>query len=870
MNQTKLLFILVLIFSPILQADELKSPSEYLGYELGDKFTFHHDAVDYFEHVSRVSNHVELIEYGETYEGRPLIVSIIKHPNNTESIEEIRKNHLITSGLMDGEAPETAKSIIWLSYSVHGNESSSMEAALKTLHTFSDTSNAEQMKWLEKVILIIDPCINPDGRDRYANFFRMKGNVIPDVDAKTREHRESWHSGRTNHYHHDLNRDWTWQTQKETQNRLKLYNQWLPHVHVDYHEQSYNEPYYFAPAAEPYHELITPWQREFQNIIGNNNAEYFDEQQLLYFRKEEFDLLYPGYGDTYPIYKGAIGMTYEKAGSGAGGIAVKTSDSDTLTLKDRLEHHYLTGLATVEASYQNSERVVQEFQSYFKKANTDPDGKYKNYIISNLENPLKKKTDLKALLDLNGIQYFSPSSSDTKTKKVYNYITGGLENRKIHGGDIIIPSQQDFSVLAHLLLEPKTQVSDTLTYDITAWSLPYVFGLSAYATKDDIKLGDRHTTLQRGPGVLFNEEMYGLIVKWGTLKSLNFLSELLKNKVTVRVAEKPFSIVGSDFQPGALFISRRGNEHLGDKLYDIVQKAQRNHSPTALGTLTGKSSKGIDLGSSNFKVVKAPRIGLLSGDGISSSNFGEIWHYFEQQIGYPISIFKSSDFKSIPFSDLDVLILPDGSYDFLKTQVPASAKIKKETLASSLIKKSPPPELLEWVNRGGRLIVIGSAMEKFVDQKGYGLVKYESEAAKKETTKLADKEKLDERDKKYGNRKQDKLIDKLYGNIVRIKLDNTHPLAFGYGEQYFGLKIEKKLYPLLSKGWNVGILEDSNSHIAGFMGYRIKKKINNNLVFGVYEAKKGRVIYLADNPLFRSFWYNSKILFGNALFFVGE
>ena len=194
MNQTKLLFILVLIFSPILQADVLKSPSEYLGYELGDKFTFHHDAVDYFEHVSRVSNHVKLIEYGETYEGRPLIVSIIKHPNNTESIEEIRKNHLITSGLMDGEAPEKAKSIVWLSYSVHGNESSSMEAALKTLYTFSDTSNVEQMKWLEKVILIIDPCINPDGRDRYVNFFRMKGNVIPDVDAKTREHRESWHS----------------------------------------------------------------------------------------------------------------------------------------------------------------------------------------------------------------------------------------------------------------------------------------------------------------------------------------------------------------------------------------------------------------------------------------------------------------------------------------------------------------------------------------------------------------------------------------------------------------------------------------------------------------------------------------------------
>jgi hypothetical protein len=160
-------------------------------------------------------------------------------------------------------------------------------------------------------------------------------------------------------------------------------------------------------------------------------------------------------------------------------------------------------------------------------------------------------------------------------------------------------------------------------------------------------------------------------------------------------------------------------------------------------------------------------------------------------------------------------------------------------------------------------------MEKFVDQKGYGLVKYESEAAKKEAKKNDEKQKLADRDKKYGERKRSKLIDNTYGSIVKIELDNTHPLAFGYDVHYFALKLEKNLYPLLPKGWNVGILKNSDSHIAGFMGHRIKKKINNNLIFGVHEAKKGRIIYMADDPLFRSFWYNSKVLFGNAVFFVG-
>lgn len=870
MNQSKLLFILVLIFSPILQADELKSPSEYLGYNLGDKFTFHHEAVNYFEYVSHVSNHVALIEYGETYEGRPLVAAFITHPDNKASLETIRKNHLITSGLMAGEKVKSPISIVWLSYSVHGNESSSMEAALKTIHTFSDTTNIDQMKWLEKVVLIIDPCINPDGRDRYTNFFRRTRNVIPDSDAKTREHREGWHSGRTNHYNHDLNRDWVWQTQKETQERLKLYNQWLPHIHVDYHEQGYNEPYYFAPATEPYHELITPWQREFQGLIGDNNAKYFDAGHLLYFRNEEFDLLYPGYGDTYPIYKGAIGMTYEKAGSGAGGIAVKTSDSDILTLKERLNHHYLTGLATIETVYNHSEKVIEEFKNYYKIANSGSVGEYKNYIIPKLGNPENKKNDLMKLLDLNGIKYYQPFKVNEKLKDVYNYQTNRLESKILKDGDIIIPSKQNFSVLTHLLFEPKTQLSDTMTYDITAWSLPYVYGLSTFASKEKIKLGDPIKRLHRETDVLFKKELYGLIVKWGTMNSLKFLSEILKNKVTVRVAEKPFTLEENVFEPGTIFISSQGNEHLGDKLYGIVQKAQLNHSPTAVGTLTGKSTSGKDLGSSYFRVINSPKIGMISGNGISGSNFGEIWHFFEQQINYPISIFNSDDFSSIPLENLDVLILPNGTYNFLKTELPASAQLKKETAASTITKKEPPPELLQWVNKGGRLIVIGSAMNKFVDQKGFGLVKYESELVKKEAKKIAEKQQLNDRTKKYGSKRRDKLKNTIYGNIFRIELDPSHPLAFGYDNEYFALKLEKTLFPLLPKGWNVGILKDSNSHIAGFMGNRVKKKLNNNLMLGVYEAKKGRVIYMADNPLFRSFWYNGKLLFGNALFFVGN
>ena len=92
-------------------------------------------------------------------------------------------------------------------------------------------------------------------------------------------------------------------------------------------------------------------------------------------------------------------------------------------------------------------------------------------------------------------------------------------------------------------------------------------------------------------------------------------------------------------------------------------------------------------------------------------------------------------------------------------------------------------------------------------------------------------------------RKRDKLKNSVYGSIVRVDLDNSHPLAFGYKQYYHNLKLEKTLYPLLSMGWNVGILKDPSSVVAGFMGYKIKRRIKNHLIFGVHETKKGKVKY---------------------------
>ena len=189
--------------------------------------------------AAAVPDEVKLEQYGTTYEGRPLLLAYIASPDNLRRLEDIRQNNLRLAGVLhDNVAPdEHAPVIVWLSYNVHGNEPSSSEAAMKTLYELVDPSSTRSKEWLQHAVIVIDPCINPDGRDRYVHWYNDVAGVQPNPDPQSREHQEPWPRGRTNHYNFDLNRDWAWQTQVETQQRLKKYNEWLPQVHVDYHEQ---------------------------------------------------------------------------------------------------------------------------------------------------------------------------------------------------------------------------------------------------------------------------------------------------------------------------------------------------------------------------------------------------------------------------------------------------------------------------------------------------------------------------------------------------------------------------------------------------------------------------------------------------------
>ena len=834
----------------VAETGSLLTPAQFLGYELGARFTPHATLLRYVEYVAAHSgSRMRVQPYGSTYENRPLEVVQIGTPENLARLDDIRQNNLRLAGLQTGTARLDAPAVVWLSYNVHGNEAVSSEAVMQVLYDLANPQNEQTREYLQHTVLLIDPCVNPDGHERYAQWYNRVRAQSPNASPYAWEHHEPWPGGRYNHYYFDLNRDWAWQTQQESRQRLTLYNQWLPQVHADFHEMGPDDPYYFSPAAKPYHEDITDFQRKFQGVIGDYNRTVFDKNNWLYFTRETYDLFYPSYGDTYPTFNGAIGMTYEQGGSGRAGVRYAKSDGDTLTLAQRISHHHAASLATIRAASERQTDLIREFKKYFDDARTKPRGTYKTYVVAGAGDPGQLKA-FTQYLERQQIQYgYAPRRQRTRG---FNYFTGKEENVQVEAQDVVVSMFQSKSTLVKVLFEPRPALEDSLTYDITAWALPYSFGLKSYALKDKLSGVSSQLSVKSSSSPTTNNQQltttsqpYAYVARWSNLQDIRFLSRLLQQKVKVRVASRAFEAEGQKYLPGTLVITRTGNETLGAKFDQLVRAQADSAGVLVRAVKSGFSTTGADLGSGYVRNVARPNVAVVAGEGVSPTAFGEVWHFFEQQIGYPVTVLGSDYLRSVPLAKFDVLILPDGDY-------------------SDMYNERQLEALKTWVRGGGRLIAMEGASAFLAGKKDFLL---KVKPADSTATKKPNPYRLL---KPYANAEREQIGERVQGSVYRVQLDNTHPLAFGYGDTYFALVRDTLNYRFLGEGgWNVGVLKRDN-YAAGFAGRQARRKLTDTFVFGAQDMGRGQVIYMADNPLFRGFWQGGKLLFGNALFFVGQ
>lgn len=821
------------LFCGFVQGQTVPRPVDILGYEPGGQFSYHHRVVEYFKAVAAAApDRVKLIPYGRSLEDRELMVAVVTAPRNMSNLDQIRRNNLIRAHMAPGETNGKELPIVWLSYNIHGNESVSTEAAIACLYELA-TGKGDAGRWLEDLIVVLDPCVNPDGRERYVNWYRQALGASVNPAPESREHQEPWPGGRFNHYLFDLNRDWCWQSQHESRLRATLYHQWMPQVHVDFHEMGVDESYFFAPSAKPIHFEITPWQREFQELTGANHARYFDANNWLYFTREVFDLFYPSYGDTWPSFQGAIGFTYEQGGSGRAGLAVARTQGDTLTLADRMAHHLSTSLSTIETAWEQRERLRREFDQYFDKAVSNPPGPYKAYVFKK-DNPAHGLKALCELFDRQQIRYsFVPQGVAPRKFSGYDYFSRSKSSATFEAGDLWVPAAQPQATLLKVLLEPEPALEDSMTYDITAWALPYVFGLKAYATEENLNV-----TAEAAPAAPMAPEVeapFGLLCAWNDVQHARFLGALLQKGITVRGATQTFATGGKSWAAGTLAVLAADNKAgYARSVYALAREL--NIGLTALSS--GRTDSGRDLGADGFQIILAPKIALIGGEGVSPTDYGELWHFVENDLQYPLHTLETRYLHRVSLNDYDVIMLPSG--DFSK---------HRKTLS-------------EYASQGGRIIALEEAISAFASKSESGpntQLSQDMAASPGDANKTPAAS-----EQRYDNRERSQISSMVAGSIYRVQLDGSHPVAFGLGNHFFLSKRNATLYPLLGANqWTPGRYTE---HISGFAGSKVKSRIPGSMALGIEQFGRGELVYMPDSPIFRGFWHSGKLLLSNAIF----
>ena len=816
------------------------SPAQYFKH-YGKQHSLHHQIIEYIKYVDQQSEQLQLTQYGESSQGRPMYLTFISTAANLKNLENIRLTNLNNAGVSQQKPQQSIeKALVWCSFGVHGNEAGTTESAINIMYQL--LTNPKAGEWLKNTVIILDPSLNPDGYDRYVHFLKnASGNNIH-PNAMDREHMEPWPSGRYNHYMYDLNRDWAWHTQQETKSRIVAYNQWLPHVHADFHEMGYNSNYFFAPAAEPMHQYVTPFQREFQLEIGKNHATYFDKNGWLYWTRERFDLLYPSYGDTYPSYSGAIGMTYEQAGNSSSGRAILLSNGDTLTIQDKIDHNTAVGLSTVEVASKNAERLVSNFIAYYKQSVQSPVGKFKGYVLK--KSPSMSR--LAAIFDNSGIKYgFASKNSNASA---YHYQSKATKSFEIANGDMVISANQPRSLLLQVLMEEEPTLTDSATYDITAWALPFAYGLDCYAFSSLPKIDVSVSVETIKPEVKNNSALvFAYQIPWNDLSSAQILGQLHKHGFKVRMAVAESLFKGKKIEKGTLMVTRDDNKRKNDFESALEKLTEEYRIYDFVRHYTGFSDKGGDLGGGNYQIIQAPKVLSFSGRGISSNSCGEIWHYFDKTLNYPVSTVEWDRFDRINLADYNTIILPDGGYSINED------KYKK---------------LDEWTKNGGRLIVIEGAVQQFSGKKGLNFETFASEDDKKAAETQDRKLDLDARLNDFEGLERRNISKGTAGAIVKNKVDDSHPLAYGLGKTYYSLKTSSATFALQKGLWNVIHVPKAYDSY-GFIGSGMKKRVEESVSFAVQSNGSGQAIFMVDNPLFRGFWDKGLLLFANAVFLNG-
>ncbi len=839
------------------------APAEFLGYEPGKQFTRHERLVTYFDRVAGASDRVQVRVYGRTFESRRLLVAFVGSEANIRKLDELAEGWRTLASpeaTSETEAEGLAlklPALVWLSFNVHGNEPSPSETALELLYWLATAENDTARLIRENVVVAIDPCLNPDGRERYVEWFRSVVGKHPNPDPNSAEHVEPWPGGRLNHYYFDLNRDWVWQTQRETRQRVAVFLAYRPQVHVDFHEMGYNETYFFFPATKPANVFLPRTTLDWAMRFGRGNAAFFDARGWEYYTRENFDLFYPGYGDTYPSLQGAVGMTYEQAGHSRAGLVVRRSDGTLLTLRQRIDHHFTAAVATLWTAARERQRLLLDTYRFWRSALTRAFPASAYVLLPGLEPD--RVAELADLLLRQGVRV-GRATKPFRVREGFDYLGQRVRDCNVPAGAIVVPVHQPEARLVATLMEPEVAMPDTFFYDITAWCLPLAFGVRGIRARKCKGLELRwlsEAPWPKGHVEAHGQRTFAYLVPWAQDGAPRLLYELLAKGARVRVARKPFVNSGIRCCRGTLVVPATQPESFRSdtSLAELVAAWSRRLRLHVHAVPTGLSEEGPDLGSDAMPLLRLPKIGVLTGSPASATCYGSIWFLLDHELGIPFAALPVQRFRLVDLSRYDVLVFPD---DY------AGGRRWKAKLDSTALAR-----LRDWIDAGG--VFVGIKGGAALATQEVGKLCQVHLLREKKPGKNAKKGEANEKPREQllhtvEQREHERRLQRVPGSILRALVDTTHVLAFGYGGELMTLKTSGLLFARTTRGDNV-VVYPEKARVSGYLSTKALKKTAGTPYLLVERRGRGRVVLFVDDPNFRLFWRGLTRLFLNALFF---
>lgn len=801
------------------------SPAAWLGYEVGEWHASHDQLLSYLRELDRVSERIVLKEYGRSHEGRPLICLFISDPANHARLDEIKKTReQLTDPAQSGKLDlKTLPAVNYMGYSIHGNETSGSNAALLVAYYLAAARDAATIQLLKNTVILLDPCFNPDGMQRFSSWVNSRHSLHGSADPAGDEFNEPWPRGRYNHYWFDLNRDWLVVQQPESRGRVALFQEWQPNVLTDHHEMGSNATFFFQPGVSTRVNPLTPARnQELTAKIATYHAQLLSQNRVQFYTGENFDDFYYGKGSTYPDVQGSIGILFEQASSRG---SAQETDNGLLTFPYTVKNQALASLSTLKAVGDMREELNEYKRDFFKNGLSEGrKSEVKGYLFAD-----NRDLPGRAFLELLTRHRIEVHSLDRDIR---------IEGHNFNAGNAFwVPAGQPRFRLVQAIFSRQTAFQDSIFYDISAWTLPDAFGLEWAVLKQKdvpaswdgpqkgIAISSRYGT------ALIAQPAFAYVLNAVGYEVPEVLGRLLADGIRVKVAMQPFEADGRQYPAGSLVIPSEKQ---------ILDEAALLERMNKLGTEllvypvnNGLTASGPDLGSSNFAVVRPPKILMLTGEGVSPEAAGEIWHQLDTRYGLPVTHLSTERFGEANLQKYNVLILPDGAYN----KAPATERVR------------------DFILNGGTVVACGEALRWL---KNAGLMAIEFRNAN-----------YDARGRRpYQSADEDRGARRMAGAIFEAELDLGHPLCFGYQQARLPMFLGDTLFVETTKNpYATPAVFTKDPLLAGYIHPKQKPLVAQSAAITVGGMGRGRVICFAGDPNFRAFWYGTNRLFANAVFF---